>query len=176
MADSQPPIEVRTKFFQDCARRIGFGFAVLWLALVAWIGQVAAQQTPWFESAGGLTVYMGMAPAEIVRGYAPERPESMMHRGEPHQGRHEYHVMVAIFDAATGGRISGAAATAQVSALGLSGPSKKLEPMEVAGAMTYGNFFDLHGPDLYTVGLEVRREPSRPPVAFEFKYDHRNDR
>ena len=68
MADSQPPIEVRTKFFQDCARRIGFGFAVLWLALVAWIGQVAAQQTPWFESAGGLTVYMGIVPDEIVRG------------------------------------------------------------------------------------------------------------
>jgi hypothetical protein len=174
MADSQPPIEVRTKF-QDCARRVGFGFAVLWLALVAWIGQVAAQQTPWFESAGGLTVYMRIVLAEIVREYAPEQPESMMHGGEPQQGRHEYHVMVAIFDAATGGRISGAAVTAQVSAWP-SGPSKKLEPMEVAGAMTYGNFFDLPGPDLNTVGLEVRREPSRPPVAFEFKYDHRNDR
>jgi hypothetical protein len=176
MVDTRPRIEIEAKFFQDSARHIGFGFAALWLALVALIGPAAAQQTPSFESAGGLTVYLGIVPAEIVRGYAPERPESMMHRFVLQQGRHEYHVMVAIFDGATGGRISDATVTAQVSALGLSGPRKKLEPMEVAGAMTYGNFFDLPGPDLYTVGLEVRREPSRLLVTFEFKYDHRNDR
>ena len=176
MVDTRPRIEIEAKFFQDSARHIGFGFAALWLALVALIGPAAAQQTPSFESAGGLTVYLGIVPAEIVRGYAPERPESMMHRGVAQRGSHEYHVMVAIFDGTTRGRISDATVTAQVSALGLSGESKKLEPMEVAGAMTYGNFFDLPGPDLYTLGVEVRREPSRPPVTFEFKYDHRSDR
>jgi hypothetical protein len=161
MADSRPRIEIEAKFFQDSARHIGFGFAALWLALVALIGPAAAQQTLSFES------YLGIVPAEIVRGYAPERPESMMHRGVPQQGRHEYHVMVAIFDGATGGRISDAAVTAQAPALGVFGPRKKLEPMELAGAMTYGNFFDLPGADLHTVGLEVRREPSRLPVTFD---------
>jgi hypothetical protein len=33
--------------------------------------------------------------------------------------------------------------------------------MEVAGAMTYGNFFDLPGRDVYTVRLEVSGESHR---------------
>jgi ferritin-like metal-binding protein YciE len=69
------------------------------------------------------------------------------------RGPHEYHVVAALFDTATGVRISDAAVTAQISGLGLSGSSKKLERMEIAGSTTYGAFFNLSGRDLYTVKL-----------------------
>lgn len=88
-------------------------------------------------------------------------------------GPHEYHVVAAIFDAATGARISDANVTAQVSGLGLSGTKKKLEPMEIAGTTTYGGFFDLPGFDLYTVRLAIDRAGAPQPVVLDFKYDHR---
>ena len=174
MADARPRVATKIGILRSAARQIGCGFIALWLALMA-TGPAAAEQTPGLKSAGGLSVYMGVVPAEIVKGYAPERPEDKMHRGAP-RGPHDYHVMVAIFDSATGARVSDATVSAQVSGIGLAGPKRNLEPMEVAGAMTYGNFFDLPGRDVYTVRLEVRRKPSEAPVTFEFKYDHRNDR
>jgi hypothetical protein len=89
------------------------------------------------------------------------------------RGPHEYHVVAALFDTATGVRISDAAVTAQISGLGLSGSSKKLERMEIAGSTTYGAFFNLSGRDLYTVKLTIERSSSPRPLTFNFKYDHR---
>jgi hypothetical protein len=117
------------------------------------------------RTAGGLTVYLGVMPAAIVKGHPM--------RSGAHTGPHEYHVVAAVFDAATGARISDAAVTAQVSGLGLSGTRKKLEPMEIAGTTTFGEFFNLPGRDLYTVKLSVERSGGAPPVVLEFKYDHR---
>jgi len=95
-----------------------------------------------------------------------------MHGGIP-TGPHEYHVIAAVFDAATGARVSDAAVTAQVSGLGLSGSRKKLEPMEIAGTTTFGGFFNLPDRDLYTVKLTVERSGGAQPAVLEFKYDHR---
>jgi hypothetical protein len=92
------------------------------------------------------------------------------HGGAP-KGEHEFHVVVAVFDAATNVRVTDAAVTAKVSALGLSGPQKALEPMKIANTTTYGAFFNL-SPDLYTIKLTVQR-PGSQPVGFDFKYDHR---
>ncbi len=142
----------------------------LWLTFAPPISTASAVDTAPFKSAGGLSVFIGIVPAEIVKGYASQN----MHGGPP-RGRHEYHVMAAIFDTATGARISDATVTARVAGLGLAGSNEKLEPMEIAGAMTYGNFFDLPGRDLYTVRLEIRRAGSQRPVVVEFKYDHRNE-
>jgi hypothetical protein len=89
------------------------------------------------------------------------------------KGPHEYHVVAAVFDTASGARVSDAAVTAQVSGLGLSGTSKKLGPMEIAGTTTYGGFFNLPGRDRYTVKLTIERSVGAKPVVLEFKYDHR---
>ena len=118
------------------------------------------------RTAGGVTVYLGVMPAAIVKGHP-------MRGGTP-TGPHEYHVLAAVFDAATGARVSDATVTAYVSGLGLSGTGKKLEAMEIAGTTTYGGFFNLPGRDLYTVKLNVERPGSVQPVLMEFKYDHRH--
>ena len=124
-------------------------------------------------TAGGLTAYLGVMPAEIVKGHPSSHPEGTMHGGTP-IGAHEYHVVVAIFDAGSGARISDARETAKVSGLGLSGPEKALEPMAIANTITYGGFFELPGADLYTVSVTVRRPGAQARVILDFRYDHRS--
>ena len=135
-------------------------------------GAAIAADTDQAKTAGGLTVYLGVVPAEIVKGLRPggstERP---MHGGIP-KGPHEYHIVAAVFDASSGARVSDAVVTAEVSGLGLSGSKKKLEPMQISGTTTYGGFFDLPGFDLYAVRLTVERGGASPAVL-QFKYDHR---
>ncbi|MCG2665747.1 hypothetical protein ACFPFP_02235 [Bradyrhizobium sp. GCM10023182] len=152
-------------------RAVGALLGGLWLAGCL-IGVATAADTDLSKTAGGVTVYLGIVPAEIVKGLpsgsTTERP---MH-GRPPKGPHEYHVVAAVFDAASGARISDAVVTAEVSGLGLSGAKKKLEPMQISGTTTYGGFFDLPGFDLYTVKLTVERTGASP-AALQFKYDHR---
>jgi len=89
------------------------------------------------------------------------------------RGPHEYHVVAAIFDAATGTRVSDAYVSAQLSGVGLSGERKNLQPMQLSGTTTYGAFFSLPGRDLYTVRLAITRPGGREPVSVDFRYDHR---
>lgn len=124
------------------------------------------------STARGLTAYLGVMPAEIVKGHPSTHPEGAMHGGAP-ESAHEYHVVVAIFDAASGARVSDATVTAKISGLGLPGHEKTLEPMVIANTITYGGFFQLPGADLYTVSVTVKRPGSQAPVVLEFRYDHR---
>jgi hypothetical protein len=142
------------------------------LALVVWAGIVVAAEPELSKTSGGLTVYLGVIPAEIVKGLPLHAAEKPMHGRIP-RGPHEFHVVAALFDAASGTRVSDAVVTAQVSGLGLAGSKKKLEPMRIEGTTTYGAFFTLPGRDLYTVKLSVERPGAARPVTFEFKYDHR---
>ncbi|MGY3616380.1 hypothetical protein [Bradyrhizobium sp. USDA 10063] len=131
-----------------------------------------AAETELSKTAGGVTVYLGVVPAQIVKGLsAGSSSERPMHGGIP-KGPHEYHLVAAVFDAASGARVSDAAVTAEVAGLGLSGNRKKLEPMQIAGTTTYGGFVDLPGFDLYTVKLTIERSAAAPAVL-QFKYDHR---
>jgi hypothetical protein len=96
-----------------------------------------------------------------------------MHGGVP-IGPHQYHVLAAMFDSASGARLSNAIVTAQISGLGLSGARQKLEPMEISGTTTYGGYFNLPGRDLYTVRLIIERPGAAQAVVVDFKYDHRH--
>lgn len=130
---------------------------------------VAAQEAP-YKTAGGLTAYLGVMPGELVRGPGPHSAERPMHGRTP-RGQHDFHLVVALFDANTGARISDATVTANVSGLGLSGTQQALEPMKIADTITYGTFVNLSR-DIYTIKLTVQR-PGAQPVALNFKYDHR---
>ena len=142
------------------------GLAILWIGL----GFPAVAQDS--KTADGLTVYLGVVPAEMVKGLPSHSGEPPMHGGGPRHA-HQYHVVAAIFDAPSTSRVSDATVTAQVSGLGLAGSSKSLEPMKLADTITYGGFFDLPGADIYTIRLTIRRPGSQRPVVIDFKYDHR---
>ena len=146
-------------------------FAVPGIALMSHDAAWAAE-TDQSKTAGGLTVYLGVVPAEIVKG----PPTHVLLSKGPHEYQvsskspHDYQVVAAVFDAASGERLSNVAA--EVSGLGLSGGKRQLEPMQIAGTATCGGFFDLPGSDLYTSNLTVERSGTNPAVL-QFKYDHR---
>lgn len=158
--------------FRLLREALAVAFAILCLVALPWDRVAVAAEVPAFKTADGLTVYIGIMPAEIVKGHPSGHTEQTMHGGVP-KGVHEYHVVAAVFDATSGARVSDAAVTAQVSELGLSGTNKKLDRMEIANTVSYGGFFDLPGRDLYTIRLTIERPGQPKPVNLEFKYDHR---
>jgi hypothetical protein len=153
------------------ARYLTLTLTALLVLVVASIGKAAAQDS-FSRTAGGLTAYLGVMPAELTKGPPSHIPPPEMHGGVP-RGAHEFHIVVAIFDATSNSRISDAKVTAQVSGVGLSGSKKTLETMQINQTTTYGAFFNLPGRDLYTIKLAIDRPGSVEPVIMDFKYDHR---
>lgn len=141
--------------------------AAFWLAAIT--PSHAANHN--FRTAGDIGVYLGVVPAQIVLGHPPSHPEQTMHGGVP-GGRHEYHILVAVFEQPSGTRVTDAEVTAKVSGEGhIGGTNLKLEPMTIADAVTYGNFIALPGSDRYTIDVHVRR-PGKAEENVTFSYRH----
>lgn len=153
-------------------KKIGISAVAACIVLAVWAGIAAAAEPEQSKTSGGLTRYLGVVPAEIVKGPGPHSAEKPMHGRIP-RGPREVHVVAAIFDATNGSRVSDLSVTAQVSGLGLPSNSKKLESMQIGGTTTYGAFFNLPGRDLYRIKLKIERPTPAKSVTVEFKYDHR---
>lgn len=151
--------------------RLGLLIGCIWAA-----GQTAvsaASDEGQYKESGGLAVYLGILPAEMVKGHKAGHQEATMHGGVP-GGRHEYHMLVAVFEAASGERVVDADVTATISGLGHVGGSRlQLEPMEIENTVTYGNFVDFPGSDIYEIKIVVKRPGIPPFVSMQFNYDHR---
>ncbi|OGA54806.1 MAG: hypothetical protein A3F74_25070 [Betaproteobacteria bacterium RIFCSPLOWO2_12_FULL_62_58] len=135
--------------------------AFLATALVIVSGVSAADLT---KSASGMTVRLGITPAESMRG----QPETKLHGGVP-SGKGQHHVVVALFESASGKRISNAEITAKVGELGLRTVEKKLDPMVIDKTVTWGNFFQMSSPGQYRIELKIRRR-GVPTVDVSFDY------
>ena len=92
------------------------------------------------KTVAGVDFYLGVIPAEIILGHPAEHPESIMH-GSARKSSGSRHIVVALFDAETSERITDAKVSARVEQLGLTVEQKDLEPMQIAGTVSYGNFF-----------------------------------
>lgn len=130
----------------------------------------AYQDDQSFQSSRGVTAYIGVTPAAIVRGYNVEDTESSMHGGAP-SGRHDYHLVIAAFDAATGERISNAVVKARISDPDLVGDQIALEPMSIAGTVTYGGFVSFPSTAPYVIRIDVE-QPDGASASFDFTYNH----
>lgn len=135
-------------------------------AIFAAVTALAQQTNGYRRTADGLTIYLGVVPAVLASG------RQAMHGGAP-RGQHEYHVVAAIIDSATGRSVADAKVTANISGLGLGGYETTLEPMQIADTITYGAFVYLPGADLYTVRLAILRPDREHPTLVTFTYDHR---
>jgi hypothetical protein len=127
----------------------------------------AAAETDSRQVVGDVVVYLGVLPGYMVRGHPPEHPESAMHGGAP---AGESHVMVALFERASGKRITDATVQAKISGKGMEPVQKRLEAMTVAGALTYGNYFALLGPGPYRIEIEVRPPAAAKPIRATFRW------
>ncbi len=114
---------------------------------------VVAGATGYRQVVGGVAIYLGIMPAELVRGHPPAHPESGMHGGVPVG---ENHLTVALFDDKTGERITRAEVSATITGPDNFKAAKKLEPMIIAGSATYGNYFSMPGPGPYRIVLHIQ--------------------
>lgn len=130
----------------------------------------SAQQ---YRISAGVAVYLGILPAQTLRGHTPGKfPEAAPHGRAP-RGVHQYHLTAAVFDAKTGERISDARVSATIAGLGLGGSRIELKPMQIAGTVTYGGYFNLPGDDRYTIRIEIRRPNQPKAIRADFVYEHR---
>lgn len=154
------------------ARHLKMSLHVIVGGIVAlFLTSAFAADVPTHKVVDGVAIYLGVLPSEMVLGHPPSHTEAGMHGGVP-VGEHRYHVMIALFDAATGKRISGAQVKARVSELALSGVEKTLEPMLIADTISYGNYFWMSGAGIYSIRVQVRRSGVAHAVETEFEYQH----
>lgn len=118
----------------------------------------------------GVTVYLGVLPSEMIRGHPIGHPKASMHGG-PSSSRGEHHVLISLFDA-EGTRLENMEAQARVGEVGLSAVKKRLEPMQIAGTVTYGNFFSMPNPGPYSIELDWRVKGEKKWSHAVFIYRH----
>ncbi len=126
-------------------------------------------QSPYSKTVNGVTFYLGVMPAEIARGHPKEHPESTMHGSSP-KGSGSQHIVVALFDAKTGERITDAKVSARVEQLGLTADHKDLDPMQIAGTVSYGNYYAMHSGGIYKIRVIVKRKGESRRIEAEFEY------
>lgn len=147
--------------------------AILLAATVAALvvsGVATAAEGASYKTVGGLTVYLGVLPAAMIQGETQEHVEEA--HGEVPRGPHAYHLVAAVFDAETGERIEDASVRARVSPRRLAPVTRALEPMVIAGTVTYGNYFTMGGNDPYEITLTLTRPTAVEPVVVQFAYEH----
>ena len=136
------------------------------VALTAAYGVVstAAETFTYRESAGEFSVYLAVMPGELVSGPRPA-PDPGATPFQPPAARDTHHVMVTIFEARSGRRLTNAAVEARVAALGFSGVKKPLANALVIGEQVYAALFPMQG-----------RGPFRVDVGFQLPEWKRSER
>lgn len=128
------------------------------------------------KTVDGLTVYLGVVPAAVTRGHAPQHTESTMHGGAAaRRSIHDVHLLVAVFNSASGQRLRNVRVTARIHGTGRNLGTVPLTPMTVSGAMTYGGYANLGLEEDVMILVDVWR-PGRTPhtstTTAQFEYGH----
>lgn len=120
----------------------------------------AAQRDPHHKRVGGLDIYMGIAPAAL----APKEAKGP-------RGKGYYYVTLSLHEAGSNVAIKDAQVEARAAHPVTGGETKKLAPVMVNDAASFGGFFRMEGAEPYTITVRVRRpnEDGRLETRFDFK-------
>jgi len=144
---------------------------ILLLAACSVTHEPRVTQVPGSVRSGDLVAYVGIIPAAVARermavDATPQHPEPAA-RADLH------HLVVALFDAASGARIE----QAEVFALHLSprrSPVRRaLSPMRTGDVISFGGEFEMSKGPGHLFEIEAKR-PGRPPARFSFSFDNRH--
>jgi hypothetical protein len=143
-----------------------FGLALL---LLAYNAIPARAEEPGYRIVDNVLIYLGVVPAPmILKEYPKGDEERLMHGGVPSEQGH-YHIMIALFDVKTSERISNAQVTASTSEFGMAREAKNLQPMDVADATTFGNYFQFKtGTFSIDVSIHIPGRAKEIKVRFEY--------
>lgn len=152
------------------------GLAVAWAALSASIASPAgAGVIDGVQTVDGLNVYLGVVPAAVTRRHAPQHEERTMHGGVARPGLHDVHLLVALFDRATGERLRNVTVAARIHGMGNNSWTVPLAPMTINGALTYGGYTSLGAEEDVRISVDIvragRSQRSRTETA-QFRYVH----
>ncbi|MGV8822795.1 hypothetical protein [Methylibium petroleiphilum] len=124
----------------------------------------------------GVTLYWGLVPAAVV---AEKHALAELHGGPPKGGGQVHHLVVALYDSASGRRIEDAVVRAQLSEAGIvDEPAKYLPPMKVNDQASYGQVFGTanEGPYRFRVWVRVPQRSDEIEFAVKAWSPHRNER
>lgn len=116
-----------------------------------------------------LDIYYGIVPARVVESHPKTHAESGMH-GKNLLSGGTHHLVVTLYDNKTAQRIKDAKVEAVVIPLGLAHQQKPLEPMQINGAMSYGNYFNMIGGGPFRIELRIARPGKGSSTKTEFEY------
>lgn len=121
------------------------------------------------QTADGLTINLGVVPAPPVAQAHPQ-----MHGGSPGRSIHNMHLVVAIFEKASGARVTNATVWAHIFEQGGRQWKVPLRAMTVNGALTYGGYTSFPSDFDYRIGIIVERPvpKRRNPVTAHFTWTH----
>ena len=144
--------------------------AAIGFAATAHAGVINAAQT-----VDSTIVYLGIVPAALTRNHPGDASGTLMHGGTSDRSIHNVHVMVALFDRATGRRITNAQVRARL--LGERGRkwTVQLQPMTVNGALTFGGYTNLGTDEEPSVSIDVVRQFAGKPRRVTARFDYRHD-
>jgi hypothetical protein len=150
--------------------------ALIAMAVVMIATAMPAAAADYVQTTGDIALYVGVVPAAMARRHAPEQPETMIHGGAPTWGE-QYHLMVALFERASGKRINDAKIKATLfnaSKPGnrLPGSHKELKPMPAGSEAAYGNYFNMPASFPHRIELEVLRPGRAEITKASFEYRH----
>ena len=125
----------------------------------------AAVSDPTHKLVQGIDIYLGVLPAEVMRG-RHSGADGKMKMDIP-TGVGYFHVSVVLRDNSTKAEIKGAQVEARVANL-MTGDTRKLEAASINNTTNYSNFFQMPGKDPYTVTLQIRRPGAPTPIEAKF--------
>ncbi len=125
----------------------------------------------------GVTLYWGLVPGAIAE---DKHALADLHGGPRKDGGQVHHLVVAVFDTASGRRIGDAIVRAQLSESGVVDEAPKYLPqMPVNGQMSYGQWFSTvarSGPYRFRVWIKLPGRPAEIEFAVSAGAPHGGER
>lgn len=128
---------------------------------------VLAQPAHAVRQTGGLALHYGLVPAEMVLAVPRPQAEREMHGAA---GRSGSHLVLAIFDAESGQRVSQAEVVTHITLVGGASTTKRLELMKINELASFGAFVPVGAPGIYKIRFEVRRPGVEGTASAEFEH------
>ena len=151
------------------SRRVAL-LAAAGLAVLALAGCHRSGSGEPVKTVDGVTVYLGVVPSSVVTERPSVAVQAMHDTGRVVPNSH--HVLIALFDAESGERLSGTV-TADVSSRHGDDGTKPLEAMNIGGVVTYGNYFSMEDSGTYTIDVGIQLTGGHGGTRHvTFRYEH----
>ena len=153
-----------------CLRAATSSITIMLALLVLTAGCTKQEAPRNSQVVDGVAIYLGVVPSQIVEGHPGSHVESKMHGGVPVAG-HSDHVVVALFEDATGKRIEDAQVIGSIAEMGTDSDRTNFERMRIDGTITYGGYIsNAPAGHEYHLKLRIQRPGNKNEIDATFSH------